>query len=109
MKKGITRYFNRSHNLVVTVEFYKNEIIVEANEPDSYTICKIGTNEDWEKVVENELCKYPDSPDFESYYQCICCGDFIPETEGIETVNGHWVCNNDSCRTFDNNNRAIEK
>lgn len=33
----------------------------------------------------------------------------IDEDYGITTINGLWVCNNDSCRTLDENNNAIEK
>lgn len=41
-------------------------------------------------------------------YKCQVCGKFITEDEGITTLNGLWVCDNDTCRTLDEDNQAIE-
>ena len=42
-------------------------------------------------------------------YKCEVCDKLIKEDEGITTLNGLWVCDNDSCRTLDDENNAIEK
>lgn len=42
-------------------------------------------------------------------YQCQVCGKFIPEDAGITTLNGLWVCDEDSCRTLDEESQATEK
>lgn len=41
-------------------------------------------------------------------YQCMVCGKFIANDEGITTLSGLWVCDNDSCRTLDDDNEATE-
>lgn len=42
-------------------------------------------------------------------YKCEVCGKYITDDEGITTLSGLWVCDNDSCRTLDEENNAIEK
>lgn len=37
-------------------------------------------------------------------YKCACCGKFITENEGITTLEGLWVCDNNSCRILNNDN-----
>ena len=39
-------------------------------------------------------------------YQCQFCGKFISNDEGITCVDGSWVCDNDSCRTLDEENES---
>jgi hypothetical protein len=39
-------------------------------------------------------------------YNCQRCGKLIPEDEGITCLNGYWVCDNDTCRTLDDENEA---
>ncbi|MEG0898399.1 MAG: hypothetical protein RSF40_01635 [Oscillospiraceae bacterium] len=34
-------------------------------------------------------------------YKCQYCGKYITNDEGITCVDGSWVCDNDSCRTDD--------
>ncbi len=41
-------------------------------------------------------------------YMCEVCGNFITDEEGITTLNGLWVCDNNSCRTLDEENQATE-
>lgn len=41
-------------------------------------------------------------------YKCMVCEKFITDEEGITTLNGLWVCDNDSCRTLNDDNDAIE-
>ena len=41
-------------------------------------------------------------------YQCMVCGKWITDDEGITTLNGLWVCDNNSCRTLDEDNNATE-
>ena len=41
-------------------------------------------------------------------YQCMVCGKFVREDEGVTTLNGLWVCDEDICRTLNDNNDAIE-
>lgn len=48
-------------------------------------------------------------PGFTDKYECEVCGKFISEAEGITTINGLWVCDDDSCRTLDEENEATEK
>jgi len=40
------------------------------------------------------------------YYQCQKCGKFITEEEGVTCIDGSWVCDNDNCRTLDEDNEA---
>lgn len=42
-------------------------------------------------------------------YKCEVCGKFISEDKGITTLNGLWVCDDNNCRTLDEENQAIEK
>jgi len=42
-------------------------------------------------------------------YECMVCGKLITDDEGVTTLNGLWVCDNDSCRTLDEDNEATEK
>lgn len=42
-------------------------------------------------------------------YKCEVCGKFITDDEGITTLDGSWVCDNDTCRTLDEDDQAIEK
>jgi ribosomal protein S26 len=42
-------------------------------------------------------------------YECQYCGKFIPEDEGITCVDGSWVCDDNSCRTLDDENEAYIK
>jgi ribosomal protein L37AE/L43A len=42
-------------------------------------------------------------------YKCEVCGSFITNDEGITTLSGLWVCDNDTCRELDEENQAIEK
>lgn len=43
-------------------------------------------------------------------YKCEVCGKLITEDEGCTTtINGLWVCDNDSCRTLDEDNNATER
>lgn len=42
-------------------------------------------------------------------YKCEVCGQLVSEDKGITTINGLWVCDNDTCRTLDENCNAIEK
>ncbi|MBM7598149.1 ArsR family metal-binding transcriptional regulator [Virgibacillus halotolerans] len=37
-------------------------------------------------------------------YKCESCGEFVREDFGVTALNGEWVCDNDKCRTLDNNN-----
>jgi hypothetical protein len=39
-------------------------------------------------------------------YRCMECGKMIDENDGITTVDGEWVCDNDTCRTLDADNQA---
>lgn len=40
---------------------------------------------------------------------CQVCLKYVEENESIMTKNYLLVCNDDNCRTYDNNNQAIEK
>lgn len=42
-------------------------------------------------------------------YKCHHCGKFITNEEGITTLSGSWVCDNDTCRTLDDENEATER
>ena len=42
-------------------------------------------------------------------YKCQVCGKLIKEDEGITTLNGWWVCDDDSCRTLNEESQATEK
>jgi ribosomal protein S26 len=42
-------------------------------------------------------------------YKCMVCGKLIDEDKGITTLNGLWVCDEDTCRTLDVDSQAIEK
>lgn len=33
-------------------------------------------------------------------YKCQVCGKFVAENQGITTLEGNWVCDDDSCRTL---------
>lgn len=44
-----------------------------------------------------------------SFYKCDVCKQIIPESDGITTLSGSWVCDADTCRTLDNENQAHEK
>lgn len=39
-------------------------------------------------------------------YQCQSCGKFITEDEGVTCEDGSWVCDEDTCRTLDEDNEA---
>ena len=41
-------------------------------------------------------------------YKCEVCGGFIEDEQGTTTLNGLWVCDNDSCRTINDDNQAEE-
>jgi len=41
-------------------------------------------------------------------YQCMVCGKFVRENEGATTLNGLWVCDEDTCRVLNEDNDAIE-
>ena len=34
-------------------------------------------------------------------YKCMACGKFITDDEGVTCFDGSWVCDSDTCRTFD--------
>jgi ribosomal protein S26 len=42
-------------------------------------------------------------------YECMKCWKLIPEDEGITCTNGKWVCDDESCRTLDEENEAYYK
>lgn len=42
-------------------------------------------------------------------YKCEVCGLSIEEDYGITTQSGLWVCDDNSCRTLDDENQAHEK
>jgi hypothetical protein len=42
-------------------------------------------------------------------YACHVCGKYIPESAGVTTIDGLWVCDNDSCRTLDADCQATAK
>jgi len=42
-------------------------------------------------------------------YACHVCGKYIPESAGITTLDGLWVCDNDSCRDLDADCQATAK
>jgi len=41
-------------------------------------------------------------------YKCEVCGKFISNYDGITTLSGLWVCDDNSCRTLDEENQATE-
>ena len=41
-------------------------------------------------------------------HKCEVCSTMISDNEGVTTLNGLWVCDNDSCRTLDEDNNAVE-
>lgn len=41
-------------------------------------------------------------------HRCQVCGKLICGKDGVTTLNGWFVCDNDSCRTLDEENQAIE-
>jgi hypothetical protein len=42
-------------------------------------------------------------------YACHVCGKYIPESAGVTTIDGLWVCDNDSCRDLDADCQATAK
>jgi hypothetical protein len=53
----------------------------------------------------NEVIAYENS----RIFQCQKCGKFIHEDEGITCTNGKWVCDDNNCRTLDEENEAYYK
>lgn len=41
-----------------------------------------------------------------NFYKCMACGAMIPEEYGITANDGSWVCDDSSCRTLDEDNKA---
>jgi hypothetical protein len=42
-------------------------------------------------------------------HKCQVCGKYISDDEGVTTKCGSWVCDQDTCRTLDDENEAIKK
>lgn len=59
--------------------------------------------DDYSEWTPKDVTSPPDE-----LFKCQVCGKFIRADEGITTLNGWWVCDNDSCRTLDDENEATE-
>lgn len=42
-------------------------------------------------------------------YKCQVCNKLVTKDEGVTTLNGYWVCDNNSCRILREDNESIER